>query len=271
MSTPNQLDQLKQFTKVVADTGDFASMKQYAPRDATTNPSLILKAAAMPDYAWLMDKAVKDAGATGASCRTGHRPAARALRPRDSEDRARAASRPRSTPAFPSIATAPSPRPARSSRSTKKPACPRERILIKIASTWEGIKAAELLQKEKINCNLTLLFSFAQAVACAEAEGHAHLAVRRPHSRLVQEEHRQGLRPDRGPGRQVGHGDLHLLQEIRLQDRGHGRHLPQQGRNHRTRRLRPAHHQPALARRTEGQHRSARAQTRSGQAAKSPT
>src|SRR5258708_33236006 len=63
MSTPTQLDQLKQFTKVVADTGDFASMKEYAPQDATTNPSLILKAAALPAYAHLLDKAVKDAGA----------------------------------------------------------------------------------------------------------------------------------------------------------------------------------------------------------------
>lgn len=58
----NQLEQLKQFTKVVADTGDFASMKQYAPQDATTNPSLILKAAAMPDYAWLVDQALKETG-----------------------------------------------------------------------------------------------------------------------------------------------------------------------------------------------------------------
>src|SRR5471032_1133820 len=64
MSTPSQLDQLKQFTKVVADTGDFASMKEYAPQDATTNPSLILKAAGLPGYAYLIDKAVKDAGTT---------------------------------------------------------------------------------------------------------------------------------------------------------------------------------------------------------------
>jgi transaldolase len=60
---PTQLEQLKQFTRVVADTGDFVSMKQFAPQDATTNPSLILKAAAMPDYAYLVDQALKDAGA----------------------------------------------------------------------------------------------------------------------------------------------------------------------------------------------------------------
>src|SRR5262245_35798737 len=62
VNATSQLEQLKQFTVVVADTGDFASMKQYAPRDATTNPSLILKAAGMPDYAWIVDKAVADAG-----------------------------------------------------------------------------------------------------------------------------------------------------------------------------------------------------------------
>ena len=68
MNNPTQLEQLKQFTKVVADTGDFASMKEYAPQDATTNPSLILKAAGMPGYAHLVDQAVQEAGA---SARTG--------------------------------------------------------------------------------------------------------------------------------------------------------------------------------------------------------
>src|SRR5688572_12530318 len=66
-ATTTQLDQLKQFTVVVADTGDFAALKQYAPRDATTNPSLILKAAQMPEYAWLVDKAITDARQSGAS------------------------------------------------------------------------------------------------------------------------------------------------------------------------------------------------------------
>lgn len=167
MSTPTQLDQLKQFTKVVADTGDFASMKEYAPQDATTNPSLILKAAAMPGYAHLLDQAVKDAGAAASTGkvidqllvlfggeilkivpgRVSTEVDARLSFDRDS-----------------SIAKA---------RDIiglyEKAGLPRERILIKLASTWEGIKAAELLQKERINCNLTLLFSFAQAVACAEA------------------------------------------------------------------------------------------------------
>jgi len=167
MSTPNQLDQLKQFTKVVADTGDFSSMKEYAPQDATTNPSLILKAAAMPGYAHLLDKAVKDAGAAASTetvidqllvlfgleilkivpGRVSTEVDARLSFDRDG-----------------SIAKA-----REIIGLYEKAGIPRERILIKLASTWEGIKAAELLQKEKINCNLTLLFSFAQAVACAEA------------------------------------------------------------------------------------------------------
>ncbi len=167
MSTSNQLDQLKQFTVVVADTGDFVSMKAYAPRDATTNPSLILKAASVPANAALLDKAIKDAG-TGADLgkvidhvlvlfgleilkivpgRVSTEVDARLSFDRDG-----------------SIAK------AREIISLyEKAGIPRERVLIKLASTWEGIKAAEQLQKEKINCNLTLLFSFAQAVACAEA------------------------------------------------------------------------------------------------------
>ncbi|MEO6995830.1 MAG: transaldolase [Lacunisphaera sp.] len=168
MSTPNQLEQLKQFTTVVADTGDFSSMKEYAPRDATTNPSLILKAAGLPAYAYLLEKALKDAGA-GASIektidqllvlfgteilkivpgRVSTEVDARLSFDRDG-----------------SIAKA-----HEIIGLYEKAGIPRERILIKLASTWEGIKAAELLQKEKINCNLTLLFSFTQAVACADAK-----------------------------------------------------------------------------------------------------
>ncbi|MEJ1974156.1 MAG: transaldolase [Lacunisphaera sp.] len=167
MSTINQLDQLKQFTVVVADTGDFASMKQFAPRDATTNPSLILKAAGMADYAWLIDQAVKD---SGPAAPLGHvidrllvlfgleilkivpGRVSTEVDARLSFDREGTLAKAREIIAL-----------------YEKAGIPRERILIKIASTWEGIKAAEQLQKEKINCNLTLLFSFPQAVACAES------------------------------------------------------------------------------------------------------
>jgi transaldolase len=162
-----QLDQLKQFTKVVADTGDFASMKEFAPQDATTNPSLILKAAAMPGYAHLVDQAVKDAG-KGAPL--GHvidrllvvfgleilkivpGRVSSEVDARLSFDRDGSIAKARDIIAL-----------------YEKAGIGRERVLIKLASTWEGIKAAEQLTKEGIHCNLTLLFSFAQAVACAES------------------------------------------------------------------------------------------------------
>src|SRR6478609_4400007 len=164
----DQLDQRKQFTTVVADTGAFASMKQFAPRDARTNPSLILKAASVPANAQLLDKAVKDAG-TGAA--TEHiidrllvlfgleilkivpGRVSTEVDARLSFDREGSIAKAREIIGL-----------------YEKAGVPRERILIKLASTWEGIKAAELLQKEKINCNMTLLFSFAQAVAYADAK-----------------------------------------------------------------------------------------------------
>lgn len=161
-----QLEQLKQFTKVVADTGDFQSIKEYAPQDATTNPSLILKAATMPGYAHLVDKAIKDAGSSASTSQIIDRllvvfgseilkivpgRVSSEVDARLSFDRDGTVAKAREVIAL-----------------YEKTGVARERILIKIASTWEGIKAAEQLQKEGINCNLTLLFSFPQAVACAE-------------------------------------------------------------------------------------------------------
>ena len=167
MNTPSQLEQLKQFTVVVADTGDFATIKEFTPRDATTNPSLILKAAVLPAYVHLLDKAIKDAG-SGAS--TGHimdrvlvlfgheilqivpGRVSTEVDARLSFDCAGSVTKAREVIAL-----------------YEKAGISRERVLIKLAATWEGIKAAELLHADKIHCNLTLLFSFAQAVACAEA------------------------------------------------------------------------------------------------------
>src|SRR5438874_1980632 len=111
---PNQLEQLKKFTKVVADTADFESIKDFKPQDATTNPSLVYAATQKPEYARLLEEVLAERKKSGLS---GH-----------------------------------------------------EQILIKIASTWEGLKAAEQLQKEGIKCNLTLLFSLPQAVRAAEAK-----------------------------------------------------------------------------------------------------
>jgi transaldolase len=166
-----QLDQLKQFTTVVADTGDFEAMKAYKPQDATTNPSLILQASQKAEYKTLVDQAIaeyKNGTLSGAAKveavmdrililfgleilkivpgRVSTEVDARlSFDIQGNVDKAR-----------------------HLIGMYEKAGIPRERVLIKIASTWEGIKAAEILQKEGINCNLTLLFSLAQAVACAE-------------------------------------------------------------------------------------------------------
>lgn len=171
MST-SQLDQLKQFTKVVADTGDFETMKEYRPQDATTNPSLILAAASKSEYAHLVDKAItdrKNSGLTGSAqlddvidhvlINFGLE-ILKIVPGRVSTE----------TDARLSFDTAGSIAKARQLIALYESAgMTRDRILIKIASTWEGIRAAEILEKEGIHCNLTLLFSFPQAVACAEA------------------------------------------------------------------------------------------------------
>ncbi len=169
----HQLDQLKHFTKVVADTGDFATLKEYAPQDATTNPSLILKAAQMPAYKPLLEKAVADlrkSSLSGEQLLSAIMDELLVLfgteilkivpgRVSTETD----ADLSFDTPAL--IAKA-----HRFILLYETRGIGRERVLIKIASTWEGIRAAEVLQKEGINCNMTLLFSLPQAVACAEAK-----------------------------------------------------------------------------------------------------
>jgi transaldolase len=162
----NQLEQLKQFTTVVADTGDFQSIKAYAPQDATTNPSLILKAVQKPEYRPLLEKAVAEAN--GASVE-------------DIVDRlliafgveilkyvpGRVSTEIDAALSFDTEATVAKGRELIALYEAA--GIKRERVLIKIASTWEGIRAAEILEKDGIRCNLTLLFSLCQAVACAEA------------------------------------------------------------------------------------------------------
>ncbi len=166
------LSGLKQHSVVVADTGDFAAMHKYQPRDATTNPSLLLKAATMPEYADLVAKAARDA-------RTGA-PTAQVALHRCMDNLAvgfgleilkivpnRVSTE---VDARLSFNTQGSVEKAHQLISMYEAAgVSRDRILIKLASTWEGIRAADLLKKDGIHCNLTLLFSFAQAVACAEA------------------------------------------------------------------------------------------------------
>ena len=161
----SQLDALKKLTKVVADTGDFESMRAFKPQDATTNPSLILAAATKPQYAAIVDQAV--AGAPNVETAMDRILVAFGLEilkivpGRVSTE----------TDARLSFDTAGSIAKGRQLIALyEKAGLSRDRILIKIASTWEGIKAAEVLEKEGIHCNLTLLFSMAQAVACAEAK-----------------------------------------------------------------------------------------------------
>jgi len=166
-----QLDQLKQFTRVVADSGDFGTLKQFAPQDATTNPSLILKAAQMPEYKFILDKAIAD----NKSKATGQELVGLVM-----DDMlilfgmeilkivpGRVSTETDANLSFDTAALVAKGR--QFIALYQKNGIPRERILVKIASTWEGIRAAEILQRDGINCNLTLLFSLAQAIACAEA------------------------------------------------------------------------------------------------------
>ena len=173
MSNLSQLEQLKQYTKVVADTGDFESMREFKPQDATTNPSLILQAATKPQYAPILEKAIadrKNSGLTGAK------------QVDDIIDHILIAFGLEILKIVPGrVSTETDARLSFDVDGTvakardlialyEKAGISRDRVLIKIASTWEGIKAAEIVQKEGIRCNLTLLFSMAQAVACADAK-----------------------------------------------------------------------------------------------------
>ncbi|HEX5099269.1 MAG TPA: transaldolase family protein, partial [Polyangiaceae bacterium] len=168
-----QLESLRKYTTVVADSGDIEALVKYKPQDATTNPSLLYKAAQMPKYKALVDEAIGFA----------------AKHSGDKEQKVgafmdklavnfgceilkivpgRVSTEVDATLSFDvqgSIAKA-----RRFIELYEQAGVPRERILIKLGSTWEGIRAAEQLEKESIHTNMTLLFSFAQAVACAEAK-----------------------------------------------------------------------------------------------------
>jgi len=163
----NQLDALKQFTTVVADTGDFKQLAQFQPQDATTNPSLILKAVQKPEYLPLLKDTVAvhgnesmDAQIDRLLVRFGCEILATIPGRVSTEVDARLS--------FDTAATV-----ARAKRIMalyEAQGVKRERVLIKIASTWEGIQAAAELEREGVRTNLTLLFSFAQAVACGDAK-----------------------------------------------------------------------------------------------------
>jgi transaldolase len=168
----NQLEQLKKFTKVVADTADFESIKQFKPQDATTNPSLVYAATQKSEYSHLLDQVLTDrkkSGLTGAAqiedicdhllvqfgCDILQVVPGRVSTETDAR---------LSFDVEGSIAKA-----RRLVKLYEERGISREHVLIKVASTWEGINAAEQLTKEGIRCNLTLMFSLPQAVRCAEA------------------------------------------------------------------------------------------------------
>ena len=168
----NQLEQLKRLTTIVADTGDIDAIARYQPQDATTNPSLLLKAAEMPRYHGLLDNALKAAKAATSDP---------TIQIQDAADRFAVAIGCEILQIVPgristevdarlSFDSAASINKARKLIALYQAAgINKDRILIKLAATWEGIRAAEVLEHEGIQCNLTLLFSFAQARACAEA------------------------------------------------------------------------------------------------------
>jgi transaldolase len=171
-ATNNKLHQLKAMTDVVADTGDIEAIRRFQPQDATTNPSLLLKAAALPHYGELLDRALGWAGERGGS---------------DAERLANCCDRFAVDVGLEILSIVPGristevdarlsfDREGSIERAKKliglyeDAGLGRERILIKLASTWEGISAARELERDGINCNLTLLFGFAQAAACADA------------------------------------------------------------------------------------------------------
>ena len=169
----NQLDQLKKFTKVVADTADFESMKEFKPQDATTNPSLVYAATQKPEYAYLLDEVLADRKKSGLSSHEQIEDICDHLLVQFGTDileivPGRVSTE---TDARLSYDVEGSINKARQLiKLYEERRIPRERVLIKIASTWEGLNAAEQLQKEGIKCNLTLMFSLPQAVRAAEAK-----------------------------------------------------------------------------------------------------
>jgi transaldolase len=168
----NLLAELKQHSLIVADTGDFESIRKYQPRDATTNPSLIFKAAQMEEYQELVKRVVAETRSESSSVNPSVALALDKLAVAFGLEILKIVPHRVSTEvdARMSFDTASTVAKARSIIARyEQSGIGRERILVKIASTWEGIRAAEIVKAEGIHCNLTLLFSFAQAVACAEA------------------------------------------------------------------------------------------------------
>ncbi len=241
---------------VVADTGDIEAMEKFRPQDATTNPSLITTAAQMPQYQPIVDGVLMDARKELGDKATDKDVANLAFK------RLAVAFGKKILEIVPGrVSTEVDARLSYDTRAHDREGARhhravrqaegigRERVLIKIASTWEGIRAAEVLEKEGIHCNLTLLFGMHQAIAAADAG----VTLISPFVGRILDWYKKDTGKDYqgadDPGVQSVTQDLQLLQEVRLQDRGDGRELPQHRRDSRARRLRSAHHLAAAARR----------------------
>lgn len=168
----NLLEQLKAMTTIVADTGDVEAIKSVKPVDATTNPSLLLKASTLPQYAHLIDESIAYAKAQGGSKEAQIENAADKLAVLIGIEISKVVPGRISTEVDARLSFNIEKMVAKGRKLIKlyeEAGVGKDRVLIKLASTWEGIKAGEILEKEGINCNLTLLFGFGQARACAEA------------------------------------------------------------------------------------------------------
>ena len=172
LADASKLDQLREMTVVVADTGDIEAVRRLQPQDCTTNPTLLLKAAETPAYAGLVEEVLKWGRKQGGAREAVVAAVCDRLAVSFGSELARIVPGRVSTEVDADLSFDTEATVARARAiiaAYEKRGVPRERILVKIASTWEGIRAAEVLQGESIDCNLTLLFSLPQAAACAEA------------------------------------------------------------------------------------------------------
>ena len=232
----SKLEQLRAWTTVVSDTGDMESIRAFKPTDATTNPSLILKAAEMPAYARLVDEAIVWGSKRGAS--VGEVTDRIAINFGSELTKIVPGRVSTEVDADLSFDTEGMVAKAKSLIAAyKERGVGHEHILIKLASTWEGVQAARRLQAEGIDCNMTLAFSLAQAIAAGDAKAF----LLSPFVGRILDWH---VKAGGGPvharnrsGRPVGPHHLRLLQDLWRQDRRHGRVVPQHRRDRGSRRL----------------------------------
>ena len=244
----NLLESLRRYTTVVADTGDIDAIQELQPQDATTNPSLLYQAAQMPRYEHLLDEAIQHALQSATD---------RAARAEAFMDKllvsfgceilkivpGRVSTEVDAGLSFDIDGTVGKAR--RLIGLYEKAGVGRERVLIKIASTWEGIRAAEQLEREGIHCNLTLLFSFAQAVACAEA-GVTLISpfVGRIYDWYKKERGGADIPADEDPGIASVTRIYNYFKKFDYRTQVMGASFRKVDQIVRPRRLRPAHHQP---------------------------